>query len=297
MTERILFKIFIPGLLIGQLNAQTILLKETCLTKNTFDDRFASYSPNGEKIIFESNRSGSWDIYLMDADGENQTRLTSKNSDDRHPIWHPKANKILFESNRSGHNELYTIKIKNRKTKKLSNPKLKGEFIFGCFSPNGKNIAVSLKVSEETSNIVLLKKNGNFKKSLTQNNVRNYYPKWSPDGIEIIYFSRKDTQNNVDEIYRLNLKNGLTSRLTNWPKHNFCPSWSPDGSLLTYVTSMEDIRPEIYIMNADGTNKIRVTNNKDGDTLPHWSPGGNKILITGHRDGNYEICELELNMN
>ena len=141
-----------------------------------------------------------------------------------------------------------------------------------------------------------MNKKGKIIKPLTQGDKRTYYPKWSKNGKEIVYFSRKATNNKDDEIYRLNLKDGRETRLTNWHKHNFCPSWSPDDKKIAYVTSMEETRPEIYIMDADGKNQTRITNNQDGDTLPNWSPDGTKLLITGYRNGNFEICELQLKM-
>ena len=45
-------------------------------------------------------------------------------------------------------------------------------------------------------------------------------------------------------------------------------------------------------MDSNGNDKIRITRNEDGDTLPNWHPKENKILITGYRNGNFEICEL-----
>ncbi|MEO1260765.1 MAG: hypothetical protein AAFZ15_18345 [Bacteroidota bacterium] len=285
---------FLPSNII---HSQSVLLSEVCLSQNMHDDRYASYSPDGSKIVFESNRNGHWDIYIMGNKGQNQQRITFDKGDDRRPSWHPSGKKILFESDRGGKKKLYVLNIKNKKIKEIPNSNLKQEWIFGNFSPNGKYIAVSAKESEDKSNILLLKKNGKIKKWLTKNEFRNYYPRWSPDGNEIIYFSRKHTDNKDDEIYRMNIGNGKESRLTNWPKHNFCPSWSSSGSRVVYVTSMEGTRPEIYIMDADGGNQVRVTHNQDGDTLPDWSPKGSKLLITGYRGGNFEICELELDLD
>jgi len=276
--------------------SQVKLVNEKCLTKNPFDDRYASYSPNGVKIVFESNRDGNWEIYQMDSNGMNQQRLTFNDSDDRRPIWHPSGEKILFESTRSGKSELYILKLKNSEVKKITDVE-KGEPIFGSFSPNGKIIAVSIKESEDKSNIVLMNNKGKIVKKLTNDDKRSYYPKWSNDGKEIVYFSRKETNNQDDEIYRLNIESGIETRLTNWPKHNFCPSWSNDNTKIVYVTSMEGIRPEIYVMDSDGKNQTRITENNDGDTLPDWSPNSNRILITGYRNGNFEICELELKLD
>ncbi|MGW9684098.1 hypothetical protein [Flagellimonas sp. 2504JD1-5] len=289
MNKALVFSSFLLPLL---LLSQTDGWKETCLTHNAADDRYASYSPDGNWIVFESNRDGNWEIYLMDNQGGNVQRLTNNPSDDRRPTWHPNGRKLLFESDRNGANRLYTLKIATRKEQNLKKIETSGEPIFAAFSPNGNNIAVSFQEAEQQGSIALLDKRGKMLKKIIHNDYRNFYPKWSKDGKEILFFSRKDTENQDDEIYRLNIRTGIEKRLTKWPKHNFCPSWSGDGKQIVYVTSMENSRPEIYIMDKDGSNKTRITHNEDGETLPNWHPSQNKILITAYRNGNYEICVL-----
>lgn len=281
-------------LLNASLLAQAESVQERCLTKHPADDRYASYSPDGAWIVFESNRSGHWEIYLMDTMGQQLRQLTSNDTDNRRPSWHPNGKKVLFESNRNGSPELFSINLRNGKEKQLWEKTGDGTLVFASYSPNGRNIAASLKESEDKSNIILLNKNGKQVRYLTDNERRSYYPKWAPNGDEIVFFSRKDTANEDDEIYRINIETGTDIRLTNWHKHNFCPAWSPNGQAIAYVTSMEDTRPEIYIMNTDGSQQRRITNNEDGETLPSWHPSGNKLLLTAYRNGNYEICELKL---
>lgn len=48
----------------------------TRLTEDDYDDKWATWSPDGSKIAFGSNRNGNWDIYVMDNDGKNLKRLT-----------------------------------------------------------------------------------------------------------------------------------------------------------------------------------------------------------------------------
>ncbi len=290
----ILFINFLPNQ--GEVFSQSSLVKETNLTKNSFDDRYASYSPDGEKIVFESNRDGNWQVYLMNADGSEQERLTTSKSNNRRPSWHPNGQMILFESDRNAKIDLFTIDIANLQLEQLTDFE-KGEPIFATYAPNGQSIALSIRESEDKSNIILIDLNGKIIEYLTNEDLRSYYPRWSKDGKEIVYFSRKETKNLDDEIYRLNIETGEEIRLTDWPKHNFCPSWSNDNSRIVYVTSMEEVRPEIYIMDSNGNNQIRITDNENGDTLPCWSPTENKILITGYRNGNSEICELELSLH
>ena len=275
------------------LTAQFQLAKETNLTNNSAEDRYASYSPDGNKILFESNRDGDWAIYVMDSDGSNVKKLSTGKSNNRRPSWHPSGEKVLFESDRNGKFELFVLDIESLEISQITSFPME-EPRFADFSPNGKTIAISLKESDDKSNIVIIDMSGKIIKKLTDTPYRSYYPRWSPNGEEIVYFSRKATENQDDEIYRINIETGEDRRLTHWPKHNFCPAWSNDGGHFVYVTSMENTRPEIYIMNSDGSNQTRITYNEDGDTLPDWSPNGNKLLITGYRNGNFEICELEL---
>jgi Tol biopolymer transport system component len=70
--------------------------------------------------------------------------------------------------------------------------------------------------------------------------------------------------------------------------------WSPDGKKIAFASSFRDVnghdlKGEIYVMNADGTNTTRLTNNIYFDRSPGWSPDGEKIAFTSDRDGNTEI--------
>lgn len=272
-------------------------IKEKNLTNNSAEDRYASYSPTGDQIIFESNREGNWDIYTMDLDGKNQQKVTLHKKDDRRPSWHPSGQKIIFESNRSGKYELYELHVKNKEVKKINIKDMDGEPTFAQYSPDGNKIAYSSKKSDQQAKIVIIDQQGVHIKTLVDYSFRSFYPRWSADGKTLLFFSRHETNNNDDEVYTIGIDGKDKKRLTNWPKHNFCPSWSNDGNKIAYATSMENSRSEIYVMDANGENQIRITHNEDGDTLPNWAPGDEKLLITGYRNGNYEICEIDISHN
>ena len=69
---------------------------------NNDDDWLPSWSPDGQRIAFESDRDGDSEIYVMDADGKNQTQLTNNNDDDGQPSWSPDGQRIAFVSDRDG---------------------------------------------------------------------------------------------------------------------------------------------------------------------------------------------------
>jgi Ca2+-binding RTX toxin-like protein len=61
---------------------------QTRLTNNPFTDAYPTFSPDGKKIAFTSNRDGgNYEVYVMDADGQNQTNISNKNNADFEPDW------------------------------------------------------------------------------------------------------------------------------------------------------------------------------------------------------------------
>ena len=66
-------------------------------------------SSDGSKIAFRSFRDGNEEIYVMNADGTNQTRLTNNAAIDTEPSFSPDGSKIAFQSNRDGHKDLYVM--------------------------------------------------------------------------------------------------------------------------------------------------------------------------------------------
>ena len=63
MEKMLCTVIFLASLFATSLHAQ---VAESFLTNHSSNDRYGSYSPDGQQILFESDRSGRWDIYLMD---------------------------------------------------------------------------------------------------------------------------------------------------------------------------------------------------------------------------------------
>ena len=280
-------------LIVPKASTQDQGFKEEQLTHNAFDNRYASYNKAGETIIFESNRDGHWQIYSMDIDGNNQRRVISSASNDRSPTWHPTKNMILFESDRNGVSDLFTYDLDTKELVKLPIP-LNGNKSYAQFAPNGKELIFNYKKSDNNYNIYMIALNGKRLKTIVNNAYANMYPRFSPSGDAIVYFSRKHTKGEDDEIYIRNMYNRDELRLTRWPTNNFWASISNSGNKIAYVTDMENSKPEIYIMNKDGKGQRRITFNDETDTLPNWSPQDFNLLITGFRDGSYQICKILL---
>src|SRR5207248_1345488 len=68
---------------------------------------------------------------------------------------------------------------------------------------------------------------------------------------------------------------------------DFSPTWSPDGTRIAFHCDPDGTENlEICVINADGTNLVRLTNNPALDEFPAWSRDGAKILFSSLRNGN-----------
>lgn len=270
---------------------------EKVLTQSSGDDRHPWWSPDGQQLVFESNRDGDWDIYIMDKHGGNEEPLTINSFQDRNPSWHPDGDKILFESNRHGDFGLYVLKLYDRSVESVS----LGDFNYppttARFSPDGKHIAFSADSDPEKAalNLYLTSSRGGKVTQLTNAAYRSFYGAWSPDSQQLVFFSRRDTEGQQDELYIMNIHqpDSLARRITTYPQHDFCPHWSADGTKLVFSRSIPNARPELFISNMDGSQARQVTFTRDlGETQAVWSPDGKRIAYAGYRNGSYEVCTM-----
>jgi Tol biopolymer transport system component len=103
----------------------------TPLLTSTQNQGDAHFSPNGNRIVFESTRAGSSDIWISDADGANPARLSKLNGVAWCPRWSPDSKKVAFVLNQSEHSDIYCSRLFRRSSQKIthkhsgySNPKL-----------------------------------------------------------------------------------------------------------------------------------------------------------------------------
>ena len=269
------------------------------LTNNRHHDGSPSWSPDGKRIVFVSERDGNSEIYVMDADGRNQHNLTNNLSSDSSPSWSPDGNRIAFDSNRDGRFnwEIYVMDTDGGNQQNLTNhPDDDGwpDDRYPSWSPDGAHIVFSARREEHVENkfavtyeIYVMDADGGNQQRLTNNRNNELSPVWSPDGNRIAFVSdRKGNLDNFD-IYIMDADGGNQQNLTNNRAWNWQPSWSPDGNRIAF-DSNRDGNSEIYVMDADGSNPQNLTNNRHGDSNPAWlnspfsvSPTGKKFTVWG----------------
>ena len=90
--------------------------------KNPAYDMGPTFSTDGYKIAFYSNRDGNGEIYIMNVDGSEQVNLTNNPADDwGEPSFSPDGSKIAFVSKRDGLDEIYIMNVDGSGQTRLTN--------------------------------------------------------------------------------------------------------------------------------------------------------------------------------
>jgi Tol biopolymer transport system component len=225
---------------------------------------FGRYSPNGEKIVFvrslpdpnPKNPVGRRQhIFVMDADGTNQVDI-SQNDPMHHnnaPAWFPDG-RIAFIT--------FTLD----------------------FGPG--------------ADLWIMNADGNNRQLVYHSTGVGgaWYPWVSPDGTKIAF---GDDSSGFSHIYVINPDGNNLRQLTNNRAQEYAPNWSPDGTKIVFTrgrpgTANGSIagNGDIYVMDADGSHQIRLTNHANDDYYPIWSPDASQIVFTRGRGNGLNSNEI-----
>jgi Tol biopolymer transport system component len=149
----------------------------TRLTNHPASDLYPSWSPDGKRIAFESDRNGNWEIYVMNADGSEVTNLTQNQASDYAASWSPDGRRLAFQSSRSGNEDIYVMNADGSEVICLTNNPASDWY--PSWSPDGKRIAFE---SDRNGNpdIYIMNSDGSGVIRLVDNPAYDSQPSWSP---------------------------------------------------------------------------------------------------------------------
>lgn len=259
------------------------------LTFDETDKSWPMWSPDGNKILYVAdgglglyNTALNLDIWVMDADGSNQTNLTQTKFDDEDPVWSPDGSQIVFISRRyGGTRQLMVMNPDGSDQRRVSN---EFEEYNPTFSPDGQTLMFSstffftlnVRVWDENDHPPEAQNLYDLEPQLYDNRYdepdrigKGIEPAWSPNGDWIVYVR---TSGNNRRIFLLDANsNGATVRSLDTLGLNFDPAWSPD-SLWIVFASTRDGNEEIYTMDIGGRFQTNLTNQPGVDKMPSWQP-------------------------
>lgn len=146
------------------------------------------------------------------------------------------------------------------------------------WSPDGKRI-----VFESTRDgkfaVYTMNADGSDLRKLTNGETNNEQPRWSPDGKQIVFISDR---NGDSHLYMMKSDGSEQRRIGSTNDTDYLPEFSPKGDYIVFQSRLEraSITHDIFIIRADGTGRIRLTDQTADYLSPRWSPNGKKILFT-----------------
>ena len=186
-------------------------LEPTRLTQNENWDLYPVWSPDGSQIVFLSWREATLDIYLMDADGKNQTLLFDSGFHDADLDW--VGDKIAFTSQ----DRIWTMDEDGGNPKPLTDPPRAGEWgaanlPFGDYdpriSPDGTRIVFSRLVADDSIHgnydLFIVEADGSNIKNLTETGYTQGLSSWSPNGEKMLYIISAKEEQGFYDMYEIN---------------------------------------------------------------------------------------------
>ncbi|MBN1271484.1 MAG: PD40 domain-containing protein [Candidatus Aminicenantes bacterium] len=258
---------------------------------------YPSFSPDGKKIVFHSNRYGNNDIFLINTDGTEIQRLTESPAEDRTPSWSPDGSKIAFVSTRSGNYDVFVMNANGSEQKNLTQS-VTSKDIHPYWSFDGKKIIFSSSRENNIYGIYEMKPDGSELKRTEKNGGENTHAQISPDGKKIVFRKLLENEDWKSDIFIMDCSGENEKRLTDEPGFSGYPSWSPDGSRIIFSSTRKsnEKSAHLYIISPDGSGVTRLTpeNPEAKYTTPCWSLDGTKIVCTRTKDGNEDIVIINL---
>lgn len=237
------------------------------LTDMEASNYYPVFTPNGDSLLFSSNRNGAFDLYLLQFSEKQLVQLTQNVGNVISPDYSPNGRQIVF-ANRVGEGPT-SIWMANSEG---LNPHLvytgTNTIVAVAWSPNGEKIAYAMSVGvAQEYEIFTMDFNGKNHVHVSQGLLGiGGSVDWSTDSQNLLIHAGPYTGKNI---FKLDVNTSQFTQLTT-DGNNAGASYSPDGKYIVFNSLRNDDQADLYIMRSDGTNEVQLTNNPEPDWGAQW---------------------------
>jgi Tol biopolymer transport system component len=233
------------------------------------------FSPDGQGVVFRSNRGGARNIWYERVSGTGEMQLTTGPGPDSNPSVARDGTMAFLNSRARTVLLLYDLASAQSKTIFEDS----GVLWAPVFSPDGKEVTYSRGEPDGAWHLWTMATDGGAAKQLTTGRLLEIYPRYAHEGKEIFYSTWGPEPLTIGRIAR----NGGVPHAFE-PKATTSDSYadvSPDGKWVVFVRT-EDKVSHMYLRPTDGAGEARRVGNMQG-AVPKWSPDGKWIAFSPNR--------------
>jgi Tol biopolymer transport system component len=258
------------------------------------ENAYPRWSPDGRRILFQSNRTGRWQLYVMDRDGSNERRLTDDGFDDNLPDLSPDGTRVAFVSNRNGDQDVWVMAMDGGGLRNLTRDP--GFDIHPYWAPDGKSVLFnSNRRAADNYDVYRVSLDGEDLERLTDSDDEETCARLSPDGKRIVLLVGERTRDGNDEVYSLDSHGEQRRNLSRTPVAEGWPAWSPDGREIVYASRETGIFC-LYLMDSEGGHRRRITAPEPPfwDARPQIAADGRSVVFNRSDGKTIAIYTLQL---
>ena len=265
-------------------------------------------SPDGNRVVYYSDRSGNFDLWLLDRTTNQHRQLTDHPANDRLPDWSPDGDEIVFMSDRDGPVKLWVVQTETGVVRRLTDHELpwsthtaKGQG-GPRWAPDGS--VIGYLASEEGNAIWLVRPDGSDPHPSTARGALSFG--WYGDGQRVVYTRRALDGSGLVELLAAHLVTGEERLLRAGAIAEVAVS--PDGSALTFIEAVSHFTMELQLLRLTpptSTNELpgaagepRQLTFGEGVWHAHsggWAPDGSAVVFSTDRDyGDIYVIEPKL---
>ncbi|MEQ9297340.1 MAG: DPP IV N-terminal domain-containing protein [Cyclobacteriaceae bacterium] len=270
--------------------------QEAWITPTHWDYQ-ASWSPDGERLVFASTRNShpTLNIFTMNKDGEDLKQLTFSKTGwgNSFPTYSPDQKQISFITDRDGNKELYLMNTNGSSLTNLTeHPADEGDY--STFSADGSKIFFE-RSEDGNSDIYVLHLADRSQERLTVHPWKDRAPTLSPDGKFMAFETSRFNGNS--EIALMDLSNRSIEQLTDSWSDDGGASFSPDGKSIYFYSNQNDIKYDIHRINLETKQTELVTHSPNWDLDARVSPNGKALAFQSSRNGRWGIVITDIEGN
>ena len=229
-------------------------------------------------IVFTSDRDGNLEIYSVRPGGGEQTNLTNSGDDQSAPRVSPDGRLIAFLSGSGTKVGLEVMEMDG--TERVQVTLGKGMHRSQRWSPESDRLAY---IVNEDGPVLYVGDADGSERVLLTSIPGDEVGDWSSDGNLVAFAVHGGA---AQGIYTRNPDGVNEILITETP--DYSPIWSPDSRRIAFL-STRDGNPDIYVMEADGSQQRRLTGTEAAEYDISWSPDGRRILFVSEEKGNADI--------